>query len=159
MTATVTVPTEGDCDYILVSNADPDLAVAYQENGDAMPNSFSRANSGKVVTQLIEGRPKPLGFRPLIEGKADVFERTFIVAIDTAGAPAVPGRLNFQPLLTLVEAQLPSVVVCDGYGMRWFTLADWVEGTRTYLLHEHLATVRFAEVAGPTPVITDDPWT
>ncbi len=158
--AIVTVPAEADCDYLLVTNADPDLAVGYQENGDAMPHAFARANQGKLVTQLIEGREGPIAFRG-IEGNSDVFERTFLVSMDTAGNPVTTfDRIPFDPLIAICEAQVPCVTLLDGHGKRWYTAPEFLTGTYTFQMHEHQATVRFTELdGGPFPVITDDPWT
>ncbi len=159
--ATLTIPADGACDYILTTNVAPELSVAYQEDGDAMPHAYTRANAGKLVKHLIAGRSAPLAFRDLTVGRSDVFTRTFIVEIDTAGAPAtILDRAPFDPLLALIEyAAAPYVAVIDGHGERWFTAPEFQQSTYTWDMHEHQATVEFTEVATvPIPLITDDPW-
>lgn len=159
--ASFTVPIDGACDIILTTNVAPELSVAYQENGDAMPHAYTRANAGKLVKHLIAGRAAPLAFRDLIVGQADVFTRTFIVEMDIAGNPATAlDRAPFDPLIAICEyAGAPYIAVLDGHGDQWFTAPEFQQATYTWQMHEHQATVEFTEVATePIPVVTDDPW-
>lgn len=156
--AFITVPTDGNCDFIISSLA-AGQALGYQESGDANPvHSYARANSTLAVVHVIAGRQAPIAFRPLIEGDSDVFLRTLIVALDTAGAPVPESEMDraaFDPLIGLIESTIgPYLTVCDGHGRRWYTFPEFQSGSYAWTGHEHLGAVKFTEVAGtPIPAI------
>ena len=164
--ANVVVPTDGTADIVLASAADPLRAVVFQEDGNSADpmHTFGRANAGATVTHLIAGRSAPVAFRPLVEGNADVFTRTFIIALDVTGTPVpevLKDRHAFDSLIALIEDPVcPYVTVMDGHGSRWFAFAEFVEGSYTWKMHKHLASVKFTEVsADPVPITTSLPWT
>lgn len=155
----VTVPIDAECLVVLSSNGDIGTTLAYVELGDTSPvHAYARANAQSTVVQLIEGRQAPVGFRPAIEGDADVFEKTFIVAMDTPGALVgadAMDRAAFDPLLTLIEDQFVSyVTVTDSNGRRWYTFPEFVQGTYDWRGHEAQATVKFTEVSIVAPVVS-----
>lgn len=148
----VTATTALGCDLILVAGSG---ILAYGESGGTVPlHTFARANSQAMVSHLIAGRQAPVGFRPLIEGDSDVFQRTLIVNVDEPGAnlkatdPGGLDRFPFDPLLSLIEdTTVPYVALCDGHGRRWFTFAEFVQGSYAPIGHAHLADVKFTEVS------------
>lgn len=151
-TVTVTVSTAANCDLILASNYAPTKTLAYQEFGDNSPtHGFARANAQSTVVHLIAGRQTPVAFRPLIEGNSDVLQRSIIIAMDTPGNPVVNSaadRASFDALLSLIEdPTVPYVALMDGHGRRWYTFPEFVQGSYTWLGHEHVADVKFTEVA------------
>lgn len=159
--ASVTVITANPSDVVLTTNAAPDLSVVYQEDGESDPtHSYSRANTQSGVVHLIAGRQAPVGFRPQIEGNADIHIRRLIVAIDPVGGQLASNqvdRIAFDPLVALVEyPQSPYVTMTDGRGRRWFSFPQWQTGDYTWKLHSHIATVSFTEVATVPAVLTVD---
>lgn len=155
---TITVAASDDCGWIFASNAVPNLVVAYQENGDAMPRNFTRRNAQAAVVHDIEGLAAPVAFLPT-EGASDVFQIPLIVALDAPGPPATIGRAAFAPLLALIESSAaPHVDVLDGYGNRWAAFVKFVQGSQTWTQHEHGATVEVTEVEA-FPIITAAPAT
>lgn len=168
--ATITIPTDGPCDWIFASNTDPTLALGFQENGSQTTgtaggiHAYTRANSASTSVLLIEGRQMPIGFRPATEGDSDVFTLQFEVALDTPGDPvgaSIMDRAAFDALLALIEdPSLPYIAVCDGWGRRWFAFVEFVDGSYTWQAHEHLADIKVSEVASvPAVVTTSSPIT
>jgi hypothetical protein len=161
----VTVTTAANCDIVLASNWNPSKSLAFQENGDNTPvHTFARANAQSTVVHLIAGRQAPVAFRPLIEGNSDVFQRTLIIAADTAGSPvtnAAMDRAAFDALISLIEdTTVAYVAVMDGHGRRWFTFPEFVDGTYTWVMHEHGADIKFTEVTVvPSALTTSSPPT
>lgn len=152
----VTATTALGCDLIVATST---AVFAYGESGNTAPlHNFARANAQSTVTHLIAGRQAPVGFRPLIEGDSDVFQRTLVVNVDEPGAnlaandPGFLDRFPFDPLLALIEdTTQPYVTLCDGHGRRWFCFAEFVQGSYAPIGHAHVCDVKFTEVA-VTPI-------
>lgn len=153
----ITVPTDAACDLIIAAN-EVDV-LAYQEVGDNVPvHSFSRANNTLTQVHPIAGRQYPIAFRPQVEGDSDVFARTLLIAMDTAGVslpaldPGAVDRWPFDPLIALVEdPTAPWISLIDGHGRRWYTFPEFVSGSYSWEGCEHQGTVKFTEVQGPLP--------
>lgn len=147
--ADVTIPPL-DCGYILSANGSSTAIVAFQEVGDNVPQHvYARANANTAIVHLIEGRAAPIAFRG-IEGDSDIFEITFLVAIDTAGAPvsnADADRASFDQLIALIEDPTVNYVqLIDSHGRRWYTFAEFIQGSYTWQGNEAQATVKFTEI-------------
>lgn len=159
--ATITTPL--DCDVILASNYRPDLAIAYQESGNASPvRTYTRRSAANAVIHEIVGRQAPVGFRPAIEGNADVHTRTFITAGQTSATDTVANTeidsWAFKPLLALIESTVPYVALLDGRGLRWYTFPEFLGGSYDWRAFVHKADVRFTDTAYiPTPLTTATP--
>ena len=156
--ASTTVPSSGgDCDVILTTNAEPELTLAYQ---DAAPHTYTRANAGQYATQVIAGRQAPMAFRSIIEGNADVFSRTFLIAMDEVTAPLTTiDRSVFDPIIALIEANAPYIVVMQGNGDRWYASGKIASATFSQPGNVHKVQVDFTEVAfTPAAIVVGTPW-
>lgn len=159
----ITVPPGSTCSYVLTSIAAPQLSCIYAEPGDSSPvHSYQRVNSGQGIVHEIEGRDAPVGFRST-SGRADAFEKTFFVQLDTPGVPVTTAntdRFAFDPIIALIEEPaLPYVTLVGEIGRRWFTFPEFLTGTYTWDGHDHEATVRFTEVStAPAVLVVDVPW-
>jgi hypothetical protein len=154
----VTVPASGGkCDVILTSNAAPQYTRAYQ---DESPHTYGRANTPQYVTQLIAGRQAPMAFRPLLEGNADVFQRTFLVAMDETLTPLTTiDRSLFTPLVSLIEAPSPYTRVIQGNGDSWYASGKIINFAFSQPGNAHKCTIEFTEVSFiPAAIVVGTPW-
>lgn len=150
-----TISTPEACSLVLGSNFAPDLTLGYL---DEPGHPYKRANSGDLVARLIEGRQRPVAFRPLLEGESDIFTRRLYIAINNPAA--IPAdRAPFDPLVALVESDdVPAVAVCDGRGRQWWTAPDITGFSFDQPGDDHRADVTFTEIDGPVVLTTDVPW-
>lgn len=162
--ASVTVPTDSVCDFVLVSNAAPDLARVYVEEGqDATTHAYVRANQPLAVKHVIDGRQAPVAFRSQLAGNSDIVTRKLIVAGSNPGAvlaSTFADRASYQPLVTTIEDPTsPYIAVMDGRGNRWFAFLELVSMPFNRLGDYALAEILFTDCAtDPAVLESAAPW-
>lgn len=128
-----------DADWMLVSNEQPDLSLAYTGQ-PAM--TYNPATNGQVERPLA-GVDRVSVFNP-IEYDGDRFDLPLVVAVID---PTVVGRHAFDPLDDLMNAALTYVCVLNRWGDRWYAALRRLHYDHVESGHRHFATVEVVECA------------
>lgn len=157
---TQTIAIADKCAVYLVSNGNPDEAIAlYDQPG----LKYTDSNSDVTFVD-IEGRDTPMGFIPAERG-GDVFTRTFTLAFNdttvTSGAVRAGRNLFRATERLLTDSALPGITVLDGNTDRWYTTAKITGWTVDEPGSRYHMTVEFHETSppfDPPSVTSTNPW-
>lgn len=137
---------------VLATNVDPDLIVAYQQDGGTHPFDF--LDAANVVTHQLFGRDYQVAFQPT-EKRGDHFKRTLVVGF--AGSVWAEGRQAFDKLVALTTAPIPYVCVLDSDGNRWFASVKCASGTRQEPVGKYTADIEIIQTTR-TPAAPTETW-
>ena len=144
-----------DCEWLLVTNEDPALNVAY----DPGPfRAYNFRNTDEITRRRIYGRDFATQFGPLEQRGVSFSLPLTINAQDSAdpapGIPTSPGIPVFAPIRAIADAALSYVCVLDDQGNRFYAGISLLPGSHTMPGHRYFVTVDVGEVTD-TPSTPD----
>ena len=137
-----------DCELIFVSNERLDVTVTGQ---DEPLREWDFLSPPATIFVQVEGRDYQLEIKPT-EWRGDAFTRDVMLwgASNGTAPPGGSGRVVFDRILELAQADVAYVAVLDSSGRRWLAAIQPRRGRRLMPGEQHVVTVDTTE-------ITDDP--
>ncbi len=148
----------GECVWVLASNEEPSLTVAYTDNGNNNPTrKFGFQDADTAQYRQLWGRTYSVRSQPdtATNYRGDRFDLDLIIGCTESGvADSEGGRAMFDPLLDLVLSGVSQIAVMDWRGRVWYAGVECPEGSIRELAGTYEATVQVTEIA-PSPAVLD----